>query len=404
MADGDVLQRGFAGTLGSMSHPHPHPGGHEGHQHGHSDHGHDHHRHDGHRHDGHGHGPAGLAGASGGTGPGGRGWFPRGVHGLRPHSHEASQQVDAALEGSAEGMRVLWASLGILAATAAAQAIVAGLSGSVALLGDTLHNAADALTAVPLGVAFVIGRRPPDRRYTYGYGRAEDLAGVLIVALIAASSALAAYEALSRLLHPQRVSDLPAVALAALAGFAGNELVARYRIRAGRRIGSAALVADGLHARADGFTSIAVLVGAGGVALGWRWADPVIGLVIMVAIGAVLWQAAREIYRRLMDAVDPALVDQAEQALRAAPGVLGIGQVRLRWVGHRLHAEAEVTVSADASAIEAHQVTVSAEHGLLHALPRVSAALVHADPQPRAGSDDHAVLAPHRGQRGGLAG
>ena len=179
------------------------------------------------------------------------------------------------MEGSAEGMRALWISLGVLGVTALIQAAVVALSGSVALLGDTLHNAADALTAVPLGVAFVLGRRPPTRRYTYGYGRAEDLAGIVIVLTIAASSALAAYEAINRLIHPQHVSDLLAVAAAALVGFAGNELVARYRIRTGRKIGSAALVADGLHARTDGLTSLAVLLGAGGVALGWDWADPV---------------------------------------------------------------------------------------------------------------------------------
>jgi cation diffusion facilitator family transporter len=374
VAVGDVLQRGFAGTLGGMSHPHPHPGEH---RHAHDDHDH--------QHDDHGHGRAGLAGL-----------MSRAVHGLRPHSHEASEQVDAALEASAEGLRVLWTSLGILAGTAVVQAVVAGLSGSVALLGDTLHNAADALTALPLGVAFIVGRRPPDRRYTYGYGRAEDLAGIVVVALIAASSALAAYEAVSRLLHPHGVTALAAVAVAAGVGFAGTELVARYRIRAGRRIGSAALVADGLHARTDGFTSLAVLAGAGGVALGWNWADPVVGLVITVAILAVLWQAAREIYRRLMDAVDPALVDQAEQVLAATPGVLGTGQVRLRWIGHQLRAECEITVSGGASAVEAHEVAVSAEHGLLHALPRLSAALVHADPEPREGSDPHAVLAPHK--------
>ncbi len=235
------------------------------------------------------------------------------LHVVRPHSHEAADKVDAAMEASSEGMRALWISLGVLGATAVIQAAVVALSGSVALLGDTLHNAADALTAVPLGVAFLVGRRPATRRYTYGYGRAEDLAGVVIVALILASSALAAYEALTRLAHPERVSNLIAVAAAALVGFAGNELVARYRIRVGRKIGSAALVADGLHARADGFTSLAVLIGAGGVALGWNWADPVVGLVITVAILAVLYQAAREVWRRLMDAVDPALVDQARQ-------------------------------------------------------------------------------------------
>ena len=288
-----MLQQGFAGILGVMSHPHA--GSHDPHEH---DHEHEH---------GHAHQPAGP------------GLAARLRHRLRPHSHEPADQVDAVMEASAEGMRVLWISLGMLGATALIQAVVTALSGSVALLGDTLHNAADALTAVPLGVAFVLGRRPPTRRYTYGYGRAEDLAGIAIVLTIAASSALAAYEALTRLLHPHHVSDLIAVAAAALAGFAGNELAARYRIRTGRKIGSAALVADGLHARTDGLTSLAVLLGAGGVALGWDWADPVVGLLITVAILSVLRQAAREIYRRLMDAVDPALTIQAENTLRAVP-------------------------------------------------------------------------------------
>jgi cation diffusion facilitator family transporter len=293
-------------------------------------------------------------------------------------------------------MRALWISLAVLAVTALAQGVVAALSGSVALLGDTLHNAADALTAVPLGVAFLAGRRPPSRRYTYGYGRAEDLAGVLIVLLIATSAALAAWEAASRLGHPHPVTSLAAVAAAGLAGFAGNELAAQYRIRVGRRIGSAALVADGLHARADGFTSLAVLIGAGGVALGWDWADPAAGLVITVGILTVLRLAARDIYRRLMDAVDPSLTGLAEDTLRDTPGVLGVGQVRLRWIGHRLHAECEIAVDPAATAVAAHSVAVAAEHALLHALPRLSAALVHADPQPEDGTDHHAALAWHR--------
>lgn len=332
-----------------------------------------------HDHDDHGHGH-GLAG--------------RLRHVLRPHSHEAADQIDAVMEASAEGMRTLWITLAILGVTALVQAAVTTLSGSVALLGDTLHNAADALTALPLGVAFVLGRRPPTRRYTYGYGRAEDLAGIAIVLTITASSALAAYEAITRLLRPQRVTDLIAVAGAALAGFAGNELAARYRIRTGRKIGSAALVADGLHARTDGLASLAVLFGAGGVAIGWNWADPVIGLIITLAIVAVLRQAAREIYRRLMDAVDPALVGQVEHSLRATDGVLDTGQVRLRWIGHQLRAEAEIVVAADISAVQAHQVAVSAEHGLLHAIPRLTAALVHADPATH-GTDPHQILAGH---------
>jgi cation diffusion facilitator family transporter len=314
-------------------------------------------------------------------------------HAIKPHSHDAD--VDAVVESSAEGMRALRISLLALAATAAAQAAVVVLSGSVALLGDALHNGADALTAVPLGVAFALGRRRPTRRYTYGYGRAEDLAGIAVVAVIALSSGAAAFTAAGRLLHPHPVTHLAAVAVAAVLGFAGNELVARYRIRTGRRIGSASLVADGLHARADGFTSLAVLAGAGGVAIGWSWADPVAGLLITVGILGVGWQAARQVLRRLMDSVDPALTDQAEATLRAVPGVLGAGQVRLRWIGHRLRAECDILVDPRSTAVAAHEVTVAAEHALIHAIPRLVAAVVHADPYAPDGTDHHAVLAGH---------
>ena len=204
------------------------------------------------------------------------------------------------------------------------------------------------------------------------------------------------FEAIDRLVHPRRPTDLLAVAAAALVGFAGNEIVAAYRIRAGRAIGSAALVADGLHARADGITSLAVLLGAGGAAIGWYWADPVVGLAITVAILGILRQVARDIYRRLMDAVDPAMIDQAEQVLLAAPGVLGVGHVRLRWTGHRMRADCEVLVDGGASAIQAHQVAVDAEHALLHAMPALIAAVVHADPVRPGGPDLHADLASHR--------
>jgi len=289
--------------------------------------------------------------------------------------------VDSALEASDRGIRTLLLSLAVLATTAAGQAVVAALSGSVALLGDTLHNVADALTALPLGLAFWVGRRPPTRRYTYGYGRAEDLAGIVIVVLIAASSGLAAYEAVNRLLHHGHVRHLWAVAVAALLGFAGNEIVARYRIRVGREIGSAALVADGLHARTDGFTSLSVLVGAGGVAIGWDWADPAVGLFITLAILVVLRDAAREVYRRLMDAVDPALVDEVEQALRATPGVVELGAVRVRWIGHSLRAECNVVVDAQLTVVQGHAIAEACEHRLLHDLPRLTAAMVHADPE-----------------------
>ncbi|MDG4823096.1 cation diffusion facilitator family transporter [Asanoa sp. WMMD1127] len=324
-----------------------------------------------------------------------RTWRHRVRHALRPHSHDTADQVDRELEASNEGIRAVWVSLAVLAVTAALQAVVVAWSGSVALLGDTLHNVADALTAVPLFIAFVVGRRPPNRRYTYGYGRAEDLAGIVIVLFIAASAVIAAVEAIRRLVNPADVDHLPAVAAAGLLGFAGNEIVARYRITVGRRIGSAALVADGLHARTDGFTSLGVLVGAGGLALGWRWADPVVGLLITVAILAVLAGAARQVYRRLMDAVDPALLDAVERTLRETDGVLDIGPARLRWIGHRLRAECEIVVDERLDVVAAHAIAVAAEHRLLHGVPRLAWALVHADPRARDGADHHAALAHH---------
>jgi cation diffusion facilitator family transporter len=271
---------------------------------------------------------------------------------------------------------------------------VVALTGSVALLSDTLHNLGDALTALPLALAFWLGRRPPSRRYTYGYGRAEDLAGVFIVVMITLSAVVAAIESLQRLVHPQEVRHVGAVAAAGVIGFIGNELVARYRITVGSQIGSAALVADGLHARTDGFTSLAVVLGAAGVAVGWDWADPLVGLLITVTILVVLRDAARDVWRRLMDAVDPRLVDQAEAVLAETPGVIAVGEVRMRWIGHQIRAECEVVVDDAITVADGHAVAEDAQHRLLHAIPRLTAALVHADPH---GSHHHDVTRHHTG-------
>ncbi|WP_199562336.1 cation diffusion facilitator family transporter [Micromonospora deserti] len=319
-------------------------------------------------------------------------WGHRLIHAVVPHSHDSRAKIDPALESSRVGLRALWISLVGLGVTALAQAAIVVVSGSVALLGDTLHNVADALTAVPLAIAFLLGRRAATRAYTYGYGRAEDLAGVIIVLVIAGSAVAAAWTAVDRLLHPTQVTHLPWVAAAGLVGFVGNELVAQYRIRVGRRIGSAALVADGLHARTDGYTSLAVLAAAGGAALGWHWADPVVGLAIAVAITFVLKDAAREVYRRLMDAVDPELVDQAETALRAVNGVQDVTAVRLRWIGHHLHAEADIVVNADLTLVTAHEIAADAEHQLTHAVPRLTTATVHTDPDSHPGRHHHTDL------------
>ena len=299
------------------------------------------------------------------------------VHSLIPHSHDAADSVDDVLESSAIGIRAVKISLVALGVTALAQAAIVFVSGSVALAADTIHNFSDAMTAVPLWIAFALGTRAATRRYTYGFGRAEDLAGLFMVAMIALSAVVAGYEAVVRLLHPVQIEHVGWVAAAGLVGFIGNELVALYRIRVGRRIGSAALVADGLHARTDGFTSLAVLLSAGGVALGFPLADPIVGVLITVAILAVLCTAARDVFRRLMDGVDPELVDAAEAALASRPGVKAVRSVRMRWIGHRLHADAELEIDSGATLEAAHRIAQDAEHELIHEVPKLAQVRVH---------------------------
>lgn len=299
---------------------------------------------------------------------------------VRPHGHDSADLVDTALRAGDRGIRAVKVSLVLLAATALLQVLVVLASGSVALLADTIHNFADALTAAPLWVAFALSRRAPSRRYTYGYGRVEDLAGLFIVAMIAVSAAVAGWEAVTRLLHPRSVEHLGWVALAGLIGFAGNELVARYRIRVGRRIGSGALVADGLHARTDGFTSLAVVAGAAGVAAGWPAADPIIGLVITVAILGVLTTAATSVFHRLLDGVDPELIDTAERALQTTPGVRGVTTLHLRWLGHTLRAEADVEVDPGLSAAQAHDIAHHAQDHLIRHVAQLTTATIHTSP------------------------
>jgi cation diffusion facilitator family transporter len=297
-----------------------------------------------------------------------------------PHSHDASDSVDDALESNDIGIRAVKISLVALAVTAIFQVVIVAVSGSVALAADTIHNFSDALTAIPLWIAFVMGRRAATKQYTYGFGRVEDLAGVFVIAMIALSAIIAGYESVRRLINPIPIENLGWVAAAGVVGFIGNELVALYRIRIGRRIGSAALVADGLHARTDGFTSLAVVLGALGVWMGFPLADPIIGLIITLAIVLVLRTAARDVFRRLLDGVDPKLVEAAERALVDEPGVLDVRRVRMRWIGHRLHADAELDIDPNTTLTEAHALAHKAEHTLTHAVPRLSSALIHAYP------------------------
>lgn len=309
-----------------------------------------------------------------------------------PHSHDAADSVDDTLESTAAGIRTVKISLLVLGLTALIQIVIVVMSGSVALAADTIHNFADALTAVPLWIAFALGAKPATRRYTYGFGRVEDLAGSFVVAMITMSAIIAGYETIARLIHPQQIEHVGWVALAGLVGFIGNEWVALYRIRVGHRIGSAALIADGLHARTDGFTSLAVLCSAGGVALGFPLADPIVGLLITAAILAVLRTAARDVFRRLLDGVDPAMVDAAEQALAARPGVQAVRSVRMRWIGHRLHADAELDVDPALDLAQAHRIAHDAEHELTHTVPKLTTALIHAYPA------EHGSSIPDRGR------
>jgi cation diffusion facilitator family transporter len=325
-------------------HDHDHP-----HDHSHGEHGHSHGEH------GHSH-PTGI-----------KGFF----YGLFvPHSHDAADSIDDALEASTQGVRALKISLFVLLGTTVLQFLIFLVSGSVALLADTIHNFSDALTAVPLWIAFILGRRAATRRYTYGYGRAEDLAGLFIVAVVALSAIVAAWQSIDRLIHPESLHNLWWVAVAGLVGFVGNEAVAIYRIRVGKQIGSAALVADGVHARLDGFTSLAVVLGAVGVMLGFSLADPIVGLVISAAILVLLWGTIKSIGRRLMDGIEPELVDRAQSALERTAGVLAVTKLQLRWVGHRLQGAATIRV-ADTSVSEAELVAHDAAHLLAHELPNL---------------------------------
>lgn len=274
--------------------------------------------------------------------------------------------------------------LALLGLTTLLQAVIYLFSGSVALLADTVHNLGDALNSVPLLIAFYLARRPPTRRYTYGYHRAEDVAGVLIVLSILFSAAYIFYESIDKFFHPQEITNLGAVAAAALIGFLGNEAVAVLQIRVGRRIGSAAMVADGQHARTDGLTSLAVLLAAAGVWLGFPLLDPIIGVLIGVAILFITWDATKTMWYRLMDAVEPELYDQAlaiaHEQVRHHDGLEEIRRLRLRWLGHRLHADVYIAVQPDLTLAEGHDLAEQVRLGLFRRMPLLSEAIVHVDP------------------------
>jgi len=316
---------------------------------------------------------------------------PMGIGHPHDHDHDHTHGgVDPALRDSRAGMRALLISLVILGITAAIQAVLVVVTGSVALLADTVHNVGDAFTAIPLGAAFLLGRRPATDRFPYGLHRTEDLAGLAIVIIIFFSGAYAIYEAINRFINPQDPSHLWVLMAAGLIGFAGNELVAEYRIRVGRQIGSAALVADGQHARVDGITSLGVVAGAVGAMLGFPLADPIVGLLIGLLIMKIVWDAARHIGSRMLDGIEPEVVAAIRSTAAAVPGVHGVHEVRARWVGHRVWTEINVAVDDDISVIDGHEVARAVQHELQHEVPHLGTVVVHVDPVSHGGEHHHA--------------
>jgi cation diffusion facilitator family transporter len=265
------------------------------------------------------------------------------------------------------------------------------MSNSIALLADTIHNFGDAAIAIPLWIAFIVVRKKPTNRFTYGYGRVEDLAGIVVVFAIFISGVVVGYESLSRFSTPHPVEHLWAVVVASMIGFLGNEAVAVFRIKVGREIGSAALVAEGYHARTDGLGSLAVLAGALGVWSGFPLADPLIGLLITLLIFKIGWDSGWSQFTRLLDGVDPEVIDEVRHAAKHVAGVEDVTEVRIRWLGHRLLAEVNIAVRSDLSVERGHQIAHEVQHQLLHHLQYLSNAVIHVDPLSASGEAHHRI-------------
>lgn len=324
----------------------------------------------------------------------GQGLWGRVKHAILPHAHDVNDEIQTAEESTRDGIHTAWIGLAGMMATAVAQVVIVWLSGSIALLADTIHNVGHAATTIPLILAFQLGRRAPTQRYPFGFRRAEDLVGLLISAVIAASIVLIVWESIDALVNPREMTHLGWVLTAGVVGFAGNEAVAVYRIRTGRRIGSAALIAEGQHARADGYTSLAVVVGAVGVLLGFERADAIAGLLIAVAITGVLINSLRIIVRRLMDGIDPATLEAIRSAAASSPGVREVGPVRARWTGHRMEADAVVSVDAHLDVIGAHAIAGAVEQDMRAACRNLDHVTVHVHPATPPSSGPEETSAP----------
>lgn len=362
---------------------HDQPSAHHDHDDEH-DHEHDHSDHD-HSHDEeHHHANAGAWG-----------WLRTFFH-SHDHGHDHSAlATDQSFLDNQEGIRTVWIALVLLLSTTLLQLFIVWISGSVALMADTAHNLVDGLNSVPLLLAFYLARRAPTRRYNYGFGKAEDVAGIFIVLSIAVSAGFIFWESLPKLFNPQPLTNLGWVAAAAIIGALGNEAVAWIQIRTGRKIGSAALEADGLHARTDGLTSLAVLLAVAGSWLGFPIVDPIIGLIIGVVILFITRQAALAMWHRLMDAIEPELLKQAEQVIAQESEVRDLRRIRMRWMGNRLHAEVHAAVDPHLTTAESHAIAERVRHNLFHNVARLAEVVVHVEPWSTNGDEYHQETTHH---------
>ncbi|MHA2168679.1 MAG: cation diffusion facilitator family transporter [Candidatus Kariarchaeaceae archaeon] len=279
------------------------------------------------------------------------------------HSHDHHHEFDL-VKNSKEGIRALKISFFGLMITAVFQFFMVIYTGSVALLADTIHNFSDALTAIPLWIAYRLNLKQKSKKYPYGYGRAEDLAGLFIILMIALSAFVVFWESIDRIFNPVEMDHLGILALSGIIGFIGNEIVAKYRISVGRKIGSEALIADGMHARTDGLTSLAVIIGAIGAYLGYPIIDPIIGIIIGIMILMILKDTTSTLWFRLMDRADSRVIDRIGEISTTFSGVASIHDVKTRYSGQSLFAEVHVIMNREYTIQESHEITSKLQEGL----------------------------------------
>ena len=311
---------------------------------------------------------------------------------MEDHSHEVRPE----LLDTQRAIGVVRVTLYTLVLTAVVEGAITILSGSTALLADTVHSLSNAFTTLPLWIAFSLARKKPTQQFPYGFHRAEDVAGILIVMFIAISAALVGYESVRKLFESQEVRNIPWAMAAGAVGFIANEAIAQYRIKVGREVGSAALIVDGHHARVDGLGSLAVVLGLLAVLLGVPIADPVAGLAITVLIVYLLVrEAGPMVLSRVMDRIDPAILSQILDSALDVPGVLGAHEIRARWVGHRLHADLNIGVAADLTIAEGHRIAEQAQHTLMHSLPKLQECTIHVEPFEGGEAPAHEIISHH---------